>query len=331
MLQKHYSHFIQYLKDQNLEKYIPIYEKIARKGVQFSLLHKSGNYRISSRFGGDPFFPKSFSWPTQYGRPLTFLFQFNLSEINIALGEDRFSKGFIYVFTSRLPMDGDTFDFHDREYIQYLYYPSTDGLAAVSPPNGTESLPEYALDLNLDISVPQSSGQFCYLAGINRDEFAKDYEGDSILNDFYIYFDDVYDINISNFNTLFTYPNSIQHPDSPIEDAFGQYLIFNESSDKSILDKYLKEYDANVKANIANGDLYVSSVKDYYSDFVANAGKIIENHPTRIYEMELFMQIIDNSFPEPFGYELGDDTLLSFYHKKSDPFTSQKYTVDVSS
>lgn len=109
------------------DKYRYIFEKTKKKSV---MLVENINQKVtkgSSKLGGQPDLPKDFLWPTCDNKPLTFLAQIDLSEINPNMSDRLLpNKGFLYFFSAVAHLDYDDYiyflDKIDEKGTNKVYY-----------------------------------------------------------------------------------------------------------------------------------------------------------------------------------------------------------------
>lgn len=120
----------------------------------------------TSKFGGEPYLPKDFSWPYYEGagylndeianRPLSFLAQFNLEELAA------------YDTDNRLPHRGMLYFFYDLSTMKWGFDPKDKGCAKVYFIEDTQDLQPLHLpeDLEEDFRVPEFSLKFSNRADV---------------------------------------------------------------------------------------------------------------------------------------------------------------------
>lgn len=143
-----------------------------------------------SKFGGKPYLPADFSWPTFRGesydaefaeRPLSFLCQINLEEVS-ALDKENIlpQKGMLYFFYEMATMLWG-FDPDDEGCARVYYYEDTEGFIPIDIPSDIDDkyvVKEYKLNFSSGRSYPSYEELDCHIdEKLDWDEY------DEILED----------------------------------------------------------------------------------------------------------------------------------------------------
>lgn len=148
----------------------------------------------SSKIGGKPYLPRDFIWPTYKSyddnitRPLSFICQINLSELN-EFDKDLIlpKKGMLYLFYECESMTWG-FDPNDKGSTRVFYYEEIDGFAELDLPKEIEShniFPEIYIEFESRKSYPMTD-EFEFYSDLEYD--FDDY--DNILEDLGVDLDD---------------------------------------------------------------------------------------------------------------------------------------------
>lgn len=141
------------------DKYRYIFEKTKKKSV---MLIENINKKVtkgSSKLGGQPDLPKDFLWPTCDNKPLTFLAQIDLSEIDPNMSDNLLpNTGFLYFFSAVAHLDYDDYiyflDKIDEKGTNQVYYLDVEKSELKRKNNYYFKLNEVAIDIDYADSYP---------------------------------------------------------------------------------------------------------------------------------------------------------------------------------
>lgn len=147
------------IKHRNAEKYAYILDKVKKKAVRLIENPDKEIKKGSSKLGGQPDLPVGFEWPLCDGKPLTFLAQIDLSEVDPEKSGYRLpEKGFLYLFSGVANLEYEEYAYFldkiDEPKTNKVYYFDVDKKQLKRQNNYYSKLNEVPVDIDYIWSYP---------------------------------------------------------------------------------------------------------------------------------------------------------------------------------
>jgi len=146
--------FEQIVADAGLTRIASDLSDAALPAVGFSLEPKSTDLMRSSKLGGRPDLPPDLTWPTNEGRPLDFLLQINLGELQEHDSRHLLPASGLLTFLYDLDDQPWCYDPKDLDGFRVIYTPDLAGLVSRDIPDHEFALPECAVRFHSLLTLP---------------------------------------------------------------------------------------------------------------------------------------------------------------------------------
>lgn len=164
-----------------------ILEEYSLPAIGFSLAEPAGSQgRGTSKVGGSPDLPKEFDWPLNKERPIDYLLQINLKDLQPHPQQAALPAGGLLTFFYDILDEPWGYDPKDQDGFRVLYTADLGGLQPKPIPNDENALPERSMTFYSKVTLPNSGSRAydkmtadAHLSDDEEDrylEFLSDYE-----------------------------------------------------------------------------------------------------------------------------------------------------------